>query len=188
MRRRVREDAEGLLAAVQSSRPTLLPWLAWARTTHRTIDNTVDMIAGSERRWHDPAVLDWGLGIHDRRTGRVLGGTGIHRVDPDIGRGEIGYWIRPSMAGRGLITEVARALLDVGLRPQAEGGFGLSSIFMSTEVGNRASQRVCEKLGMPQVDVDVSAWHPCSGRALLTYLVTADRWRRLRATGDTGAR
>jgi RimJ/RimL family protein N-acetyltransferase len=53
----------------------------------------------------------------DGAVGRLVGGTGLHRMDWSVPRFEIGYWCRPSQQGQGLVTEavctLARFAFDV---------------------------------------------------------------------------
>jgi ribosomal-protein-serine acetyltransferase len=46
----------------------------------------------------------------DGACARLVGGTGLHRMDWNVPRFEIGYWCRPSVQGRGLVTEAVQAL------------------------------------------------------------------------------
>jgi RimJ/RimL family protein N-acetyltransferase len=46
----------------------------------------------------------------DGGCGRLLGGTGLHRVDWSVPRFEIGYWRRSGEQGHGWITEAVRTL------------------------------------------------------------------------------
>ena len=56
------------------------------------------------------------------------------------------YGIGPSHAGRGLATEIARAVIDVAFNER-----GFREIRASTDEPNRASIRVLERLGMTLV-------------------------------------
>jgi RimJ/RimL family protein N-acetyltransferase len=46
----------------------------------------------------------------DGSAGRLLGGTGLHRIDWTVRKFEIGYWIRPEAAGQGHVSEAVRLL------------------------------------------------------------------------------
>jgi RimJ/RimL family protein N-acetyltransferase len=47
----------------------------------------------------------------DGSTGRLIGGTGLHRFDWQVPRFEVGYWVRRSEQGRGLISEAVQTLV-----------------------------------------------------------------------------
>ena len=55
---------------------------------------------------------------------------------------EVGWHLHPSYQGRGLATEAARAVLAVA------GKAGIDQVLALTDLGNVASQRVAERLGM----------------------------------------
>ena len=46
----------------------------------------------------------------DGSPGRLLGGTGLHRMDWAVRRFEIGYWLRPEALGQGHVSEAVRLL------------------------------------------------------------------------------
>jgi RimJ/RimL family protein N-acetyltransferase len=50
------------------------------------------------------------VGIFDRANGRLLGGSGLTRIDWNIRRFEIGYWLRESEVGQGYVTEAVQVL------------------------------------------------------------------------------
>ena len=56
--------------------------------------------------------------------------------------GEVGYWVRTDEASRGICTEVTARVLEVGFQEM-----GLHRATLRIAVGNRASERVAEKLG-----------------------------------------
>jgi RimJ/RimL family protein N-acetyltransferase len=95
-------DAEQVFAAIDESRDRIRPWLPWA-DSHQTVDDTRDFCLRSAADW----ILrtDLVLGIFDRADGRYFGGTGLHRPDWALRSFEIGYWLRSTAEGRGLITE-----------------------------------------------------------------------------------
>jgi RimJ/RimL family protein N-acetyltransferase len=60
----------------------------------------------------------------------------------DLRRAELGYWIRSDLAGRGLTTEAASAIVAFGFDV-----VGLHRIELHAAPGNAGSIRVAEKLG-----------------------------------------
>lgn len=74
--------------------------------------------------------------------GRVIGTVNLE-IDPADSSAMIGYAIGRAWWGQGIATEAAAAVLAWGVST-----FGLNRIWASTDVGNRRSQRVLEKLGM----------------------------------------
>lgn len=54
--------------------------------------------------------------ILDKKDGRLLGGTGIHRIDWAERWFELGYWVVPSDWGKGIATEAAHAVCRAAFR------------------------------------------------------------------------
>lgn len=53
---------------------------------------------------------DLTLSIYSRDGKDLIGSTGFHRMDWDVPRVEIGYWVRREFEGQGLVTEAVNAL------------------------------------------------------------------------------
>jgi len=144
-------DAVSLQAALDIDRGSFLPWLPWVKTDNRS---PVECIFNIERfrRARErtaPTPDDFVIGIFDRATGGVAGGTGFHRIKLATAEAEIGYWIRPDLRGRGLCTEAVRGMISWGFAaPPAGWGFRRITIYCAG--GNAASQGVPRKLGLRQ--------------------------------------
>jgi RimJ/RimL family protein N-acetyltransferase len=106
--RRVRaEDARALWEATEESRERLIPWLLWAHGD-RAPEDTRHFTARAEAQWVLRESLQ--MVILDRASGRLLGGTGIPRLDWKVRSFEIGYWLRTSAEGHGFMREAVQLL------------------------------------------------------------------------------
>jgi RimJ/RimL family protein N-acetyltransferase len=98
-----------LSVAIAESIGQLSPWMPWAQQAP-SIEESEAVV----RRQIADFVLrkDLCYQIYDRAADgrRLLGGTGLHRMDWEVRRFEIGYWIRASAQGQGYVTEAVRAL------------------------------------------------------------------------------
>lgn len=87
--------------------PTLSRWLPWA-------DKHPDVAASTDTCRRLRALFDAGadftMGLFRRDDGRLLGGSGLHRVRWELPSFEIGYWLRDDATGRGYVTEAVAAL------------------------------------------------------------------------------
>lgn len=80
----------------------------------------------------------------DKTTGKMIGRCGMEPVVGAAGmEGDIAWMFLQAFWGRGLATEVARALIHHGLEVLC-----LSRIFATADLRNVASIRVMEKVGM----------------------------------------
>jgi RimJ/RimL family protein N-acetyltransferase len=81
-------------------------------------------------------------GIWDRRDQRFLGEIGLHDIDWDRRTAAVGYWLRLSARGQGLVTE-ALAILEA----YATQTLGLQRFEAHVAPENLASRRVVERHG-----------------------------------------
>lgn len=77
-----------------------------------------------------------------KEDGRVIGTAGLQPLE-DTGEIEVGYSMIKEFWGRGIGTEAARGWLEYGFNVA-----GLERIVAVAMVGNAASRRIMEKLGM----------------------------------------
>ncbi|MBL8522840.1 MAG: GNAT family N-acetyltransferase [Betaproteobacteria bacterium] len=103
----VEGDADALWAAVDSSRAHLAPWMPWVNDWKEP-SYAREVIRRNTAKW----ILreDLTVGAFERDTGRLIGGSGLHRFDWSIPAMEIGYWLRPDVVGRGYATELVGLL------------------------------------------------------------------------------
>ena len=97
-------------------------------------------------------TTDWQEVVNDPQVHVVIelvGGTGLHRVQPAHHEAEIGYWIRAPLRQRGLCTEAVAGLLTWAFTPQARGGWGFRRVHIRCAGANAASARVPGKLNLP---------------------------------------
>ncbi len=148
-----RGDAASLHRAVDRDRQALLPWLPWARTGHRSEEESLAVIDRFTRRRSFVEADDFTMGIFDRSSGEVVGGTGFHRIDRDHADAEIGYWVRGDLHRKGIATEAVTGLLTPAFTD-----WGFRRVRVACAGANRASQRVAERVGFRHEATEVSAY------------------------------
>jgi RimJ/RimL family protein N-acetyltransferase len=62
--------------------------------------------------------------------------------------GSVGYWLRPSVRGRGIMTRAVRAIVDWAVEEH-----GIGRLVLTTHPDNVASQRVAERAGFSRLGV-----------------------------------
>jgi RimJ/RimL family protein N-acetyltransferase len=134
-----RGDGRALFDAIDESRDHLAPWMPWLDDT-RNPDDSEEYAIRAGARWD--LREDLALGIFERTSGRVLGGTGLHRIDWRIGRFEIGYWLREDAEGRGYMSETVQLLTRLAF-DVLDG----SRVEIRMDTANVRSRRVPERLG-----------------------------------------
>ena len=132
-----------MAVVIAQSLSHLRPWMIWAQEapTAESSEMVVrrmqaDFIARRDLCFH----------LHARRAdgspGRLLGGTGLHRIDWTVRKFEIGYWIRPEAAGRGHVSEAVRLLAAL-----AFDRLGARRVEIRCDARNLKSRAVAERCG-----------------------------------------
>lgn len=79
--------------------------------------------------------------------GRILGAFSINAIARGLSfEGELAWWVRTDLAGRGLATEGVRAIAMHAFTDLPD-GLGLHTLHAMIEPGNVRSTRIAEKLG-----------------------------------------
>lgn len=135
-------DGAALYEAVQESLDHLHPWLPWG-PTHGSVEDSEARV----RRFYANWILreDMPLAIVDKESGRLIGGTGIHRMNWEVGSFEIGYWVRASEHGRGYVTEAVQLVIDL-----IKLHMDPARIFIRCAAGNERSAAIPLRLGFTE--------------------------------------
>jgi RimJ/RimL family protein N-acetyltransferase len=132
-------DATRLNAEVRLSMARLAPWIPWAKQTPTL---------AKSRRFCARMIKDhrarknFGFIILAKDTGDLVGGIGLHRVDWNIPKLEIGYWIGTRFEGRGFVTEAVRALTDFAFQK-----LGAIRMELLCDGRNTKSRKVARRAG-----------------------------------------
>ncbi len=102
-------DGEELHRAVVESQAELRQWMPWAIDVPTAEEYEIRVRQG---QLDFLARKDLWMMILLRGTRTIIGGTGLHRMDWEVPRFEIGYWARTSHTGKGYITEAVRSLVN----------------------------------------------------------------------------
>jgi len=158
--------------------PEVMRWIGNGGV--RTRGECANAIAAFERAWDDRG---FGLFATElQASGRFIGFVGLSipaflpEILPSV---EIGWRLAANQWRKGLATEGARAVIDFGF-----GRIGLTRIVSIHQVGNGASERIMEKLGMRFERATVD---PSCSRPVRVWEITRSDWeqREPRATQPT---
>jgi RimJ/RimL family protein N-acetyltransferase len=133
------DDAPQLWEAVDDSRQHLARYMPWIEFYQSPEDAKVQA-RRLAARWLMREELT--MGIFDRASGRLLGGSGLTRIDWNIRRFEIGYWLRESAVGHGYVTETVQVLTRFAFEQ-----LHANRVLIRMDVGNARSRAVPERLG-----------------------------------------
>lgn len=100
-------DGEPLRQAVLESQEELKPWMPWAVEIPSAEDYEVRVREG---RLKFLAREDLWLMLVYKDNGRLIGGSGLHRINWEVPKFEIGYWLHTAYTGQGLVTEAVMAI------------------------------------------------------------------------------
>jgi RimJ/RimL family protein N-acetyltransferase len=166
-------DAPALWEAIDESRAALDVWMPWA-SEYRTPADALPSVRYLQARWLLREELT--VGIFDRQSGRLLGGSGLARMDWVIRRFEIGYWVRTSAVGQGYATEATQVLTRFAFDQ-----LGARRVEIRMDPRNARSRAVPERLGFTFEGCLRSAFRGVGGQVQdsLVFALLPDEFERV---------
>lgn len=132
-------DGHEVLAAVIESWESLRPWLKWA-TEIPTIEEMEENVRRAHLAFLDRSDLR--LHLYLKGTSVLVGASGLHRIDWQVPKFEIGYWCRSRFEGKGFITEAVRGITRFAFET-----LGARRLVLECDAMNERSRRVAERVG-----------------------------------------
>jgi RimJ/RimL family protein N-acetyltransferase len=132
-------DGKAVYEAMQASLNELKPWMPWAHTNQSVQDveaNIRDSIAKFITR------EDLRLHIFNKETMEFIGSSGLHRINWNVPKFEIGYWSDTRYSGKGYITEAAEAITNFAFTE-----LNAKRVEIRCDPRNSKSRAIPEKLG-----------------------------------------
>lgn len=132
-------DGKAVYEAIQASLDELKPWMPFAHANQSEQDveaNIIESIAKFITR------EDLRLHIFNKETGEFIGSSGLHRINWDVPKFEIGYWIDTRHTGKGYITEATNAITNFAFNE-----LKAKRVEIRCESRNTKSRAIPEKLG-----------------------------------------
>jgi RimJ/RimL family protein N-acetyltransferase len=102
--------------------------------------DAIKFIRKSQRGINSKKYYNFGIVL--KRTGKVIGGIGLEKIDLKNKRAEIGFWIAQKHWGKGLVKEAIEIVSKFGFKQ-----LGFHKIYSVVFEENIASQKVLEKFG-----------------------------------------
>ncbi len=132
-------DGKAVNTAIRESIEELRPWMPWAKDTP-TVEESEANIRTARLRYLERSDLR--MHLFHKKTGEFVGSSGLHRIDWETRKFEIGYWIRTSMSGKGLMTEAVEGITNF-----AANNLEANRIEIRCDSRNTPSMRVAKRLG-----------------------------------------
>ncbi len=130
-------DTEDMYAYAKN--PEVTQYLLWS--PHKSPDYTRSYLEYLAGRYRLGQHYEWAM--VSKADGHMIGTCGFSRIECPQNAAEIGYVLNPAYRGQGLVAEAAERVLRFGFDV-----LGLHRVEARYMVGNDASRRVMEKLGM----------------------------------------
>ena len=134
-------DGKAVYEAIQASQNKLKQWLEFAQH-----DQSLEQTEVNVREAHADFLkrTDMRMHIFHRETGEFIGCTGLHAIDWDVPKFEIGYWIDSRQTGKGYITEAVHGLTDFAFQT-----LQANRVEIRCDAKNKKSRAIPEKLNFP---------------------------------------
>lgn len=132
-------DGPAVATAVTASLDELRRWMPWAMA-----EPSAETSEAYARRGHANFLLreDLPLVVLHKASGVIIGGSGLHRIDWDVPRFEIGYWLHSGYTGQGYMTEAVKALADFAFDT-----LGARRVEIRCDAENQRSAAVARRAG-----------------------------------------
>jgi len=105
-------DGSMVYEAIHESIEQLRPWLPWAQEAP-SLEQSETGVRQARLRYLERSDLR--LYLLHKDTGKLVGCSGLHGVNWEARKFEIGYWIRTACLGQGYITEAVNGITDFAI-------------------------------------------------------------------------
>lgn len=132
-------DGKVVFESIRASLNELKPWMPWANSEQTEVE-----VEANIRDAHAKFLTreDLRLHIFNRQTGEFIGATGLHRMNWDVPKFEIGYWIDTRQSGKGYIMESTQAITEFAFDE-----LSAKRVEIRCDSRNSKSRAIPEKLG-----------------------------------------
>lgn len=132
------EEADEVWSVVDDNRAWLSEWISWV-PHQKNLEDFRLFTKASAHEWDLGRALR--LTIREKKGRQLLGVVGLENLNAIHRRCEIGYWLRQSAAGSGLMTEAAARCLQFAFET-----LGMHRVRVAAGTNNHPSLRVIERL------------------------------------------
>lgn len=130
--------ASTLFGLIESDREYLGKWLFWVRNTNSVADVQAFIersIEGFSKGRELVCAIEY--------RSNIVGIISYNRINPELKKVEIGYWLSENTQGQGIMSRCCQCLID-----HAFSQMGMEKVEIHVATGNGSSRKLCERLGM----------------------------------------
>ncbi|MDF2923011.1 MAG: acetyltransferase [Paenibacillaceae bacterium] len=106
------EDGAAINEAIKESIEQLRLWMPWAQNIP-TLEESTSEIRRARLKFLERKDLRLLLVL--KKTGQLVGASGLHRIDWQSRKFEIGYWLRTAFEKQGYMTEAVHAITNYAI-------------------------------------------------------------------------
>ncbi|QDK37738.1 GNAT family N-acetyltransferase [Bdellovibrio sp. NC01] len=99
--------ANDMFNTIEANRERLRQFLPWVDNT-KELDNSRAWINLALAEWDSLAMFDYGIYLKD--TKKYVGNIGVHNINWEVQKCELGYWLSSEAEGRGIMSEAVRII------------------------------------------------------------------------------
>ncbi|BCM89864.1 ribosomal-protein-serine acetyltransferase [Abditibacteriota bacterium] len=125
-------------AVICASWSELRVWMPWAKILPTQEDSQMHA-RQTKWKWNNRSEFEFALRLRSSR--RLIGRCGMHTIDPNVGRAEIGYWIDSRWSGYGLMNEAVARLIAFADE------IGFQRLEIRCDARNQRSSNIARRLG-----------------------------------------
>lgn len=129
--------AETIFQLVENNREYLTKWLPWPPET-KTVEDTKDFIKKALTSFAEGERMSCAIEYQ----GEIVGVIGFNKIQKDLKKVEIGYWLSEEKQGKGIVTRACKRLIQYAFEEM-----GMEKVEIQVQPGNSDSQKICERLG-----------------------------------------
>ena len=133
-------DGQEIRTAVMESRAELRPWMPWAH--EKLLSEEAYEARAREGQLKFLSREDLWMMLLLKGTKTIIGGSGLHRIDWNVPKFHIGYWVRTAYTRQGFITEAV-----AGITTFAFNTLGAKRVEIRCDSRNERSAAVPRRLG-----------------------------------------
>jgi ribosomal-protein-serine acetyltransferase len=132
-------DGTVVFDAINASINELKPWMPFASKPQ-----TIEQVEENIRHSHSQFLTreDLRLLVFHKKTGDFIASSGLHRIDWNVRKFEIGYWIDTRYSGKGYMTEAVEGISDFAFSE-----LKASRVEIRCDTKNEKSRAIPENLG-----------------------------------------